>query len=176
MKSIKFLTSENIDNLRSEYNLNSLKVIKYDENTIIIFIDIKTNKSLEKEWKNINNILSEDIDDFLETFFMRWNVYCIYIIEDDVTKELKYKVENNTFFARKIVEDNYTLDLSEENIKNLISSHISFDDLDIRGTTPTKEPYLSNSLVYKKLLNLDTLDENKIDDILKSLEKDDDEV
>jgi len=173
MKSIKFLTSNNLNELMSNYNLNNLKVVEYKSNSIIIFLDFQTIENLAENWKNINNVLSEDIDEFINTLIMRWNVYCIYTTIEDVNKELKYKIQNNTFFARKIVEDNYTLDLSEENIKKLISSHISFDDLDIKDTIPKNEEYTSDSKVYKELSKIDKLDGDKIDTILKSLEKDD---
>jgi len=173
MKSIKFLTSNNLNELMSNYNLNNLKVVEYESNSIIIFLDFQTIENLAENWKNINNVLSEDIDEFINTLIMRWNVYCIYTTIEDLNKELKYKIQNNTFFARKIVEDNYTLDLSEENIKKLISSHISFDDLDIKGTRPKNEEYTSDSKVYKELSEIDKLDDDKIDTILKSLEKDD---
>lgn len=174
-KSLIKITNNDLDSLISKFNLEDAKI--YNDTSIgkfiIAFIDEKNEQNLNSNWKNINNLLSEYLEEFINDKCTRWNVYIVYLVNANIKLELKYKIENNTFFARKIVEDNYTLDLSDKNIKNLISNHISFDDLGMKGNIPNREDYSSNSIVYKKLSDIDTLDSDKIEDILKSLEKDD---
>ena len=173
MKSIKFLNNKNTTEIKSNYDLNDLKVLKdnaYD--LIIILINEKNSKKLEENWQKISNVLSESIEDELQVNnFIRWNVYIIYILEEKVTKEVKYKIENNTFFARKIIEDRYKLDLKDENIQKLIEKHITFNDIKLINTSQTSDEYNSESKVYLELKDLNDIDESKINEILNSLEE-----
>jgi len=172
------INNDEINNLITKYSLKDIQIYKVLSGIklIVSFVYVKNEVELKNNWEKINNVLSEYLEDFIEENFVRWNIYIVYLVDDEVSKELQYKIENDTFFARKIVEDNYRLDLSEKNIKKLISKHISFDDLDIKGTVPCREPYSSDSLVYKKLSDVASLTDNKIDSILLLLEKDDYEV
>ncbi len=176
MKSIKPLINNNLKNLTDKFNLKNSKV--YQSSTknsfIVIFIQEKSNVNLKNNWDEINNVITEYLEEFISYEFIRWNIYIIYLLHEPAMDELKYKIEMDTYFTRKIVEDNYILDLSDENIKKLISNHITFDDLDIENITPIREDYTSSSIVYKKLSKINILDNNQINDILKSLEKDDD--
>jgi len=178
MLLIKKENNLSINKLKHEYHLIDIHVydVVFDMNLLICFVQIKNIKLLEKSWREINIELSEYLEEYIKNNVTKWNVYIVYLVDEKVNKEVRYKIENDTFFARKIVEDNYTLDLSDKNIEKLISNHISFDDLNIKGKTVSREPYLSDSLVYNQLLGLDILNENEIDSILKSLEKDDYEV
>ncbi len=172
MKLIKSL-NKCIDEIKSNYNLNDLKIIKDDVyDLIIILIKEKNINKLEENWKKISSILSECIEDELQVDnFIRWNVYIVYLLEKEVTKELKYKIENNTFFARKIIEDNYNNDLTEDNIKKLIEKHITFNDIKLTTTTQSSDNYSSESKVYIELKDLNNIDKSKIDEILKILEE-----
>lgn len=168
--SVKKIENEKIEELKNTYKLDDLKII--DVNNIISAL-VKTDSSnLQSNWKKINSLLSELLDEYLDNSFKKWNVYILYLITDEVSKELKYKIENNTFFARKIVEDSYMFELSDENIKKLISEHIDFADLKINMTQPTQSTYESSSEIYKKLKDAETINEAQIVEMLKSLEKD----
>lgn len=166
--SITKIENEKIKELKTTYELDDLQIIDFNN---IISVLVKTNsKNLQNNWKKINNVFSELLDEFLDSPFKKWNVYILYLTNDKVSKELKYKIENNTFFARKIVEDNYSFQLSDENTKNLISEHIDFTDLKINVTQPIQKVYESNSEIYSKLKDGNSINETQIDEILKSLE------
>lgn len=59
----------------------------------------------------------------------KWNIYIIYLCQDSATKELKNKIENNRFSNRKIVEDNFQTELTDEKANELIIKHITNTDL-----------------------------------------------
>lgn len=166
--SVNKIKNENIEELKTTYELDDIQAIDIKS---IICVLVKTNNSiLQDNWKKLNSVFSELLDEYLDSSFKKWNVYILYLTTDEATKELKYKIENNTFFARKIVEDNYTLQLSNENIEKLISEHISFTDLQILATQPTQEKYKSTSEIYLNLKDVDTASEEQISEPLKSLE------
>lgn len=166
--SVTKIEDEKIKELKTTYELDDLQII--DLNNIISVL-VKTNSNiLHNNWTKLNSMLSELLDEYLDSSFKKWNVYILYITIDKVSKELKYKIENNTFFARKIVEDSYTFELADENIEKLIAEHIDFTGLAINLVQPKNEPYESTSEIYMKLKEIDIINEAQIDEILKSLE------
>jgi len=173
MLLIKKKNNLSINELKQEYNLIDIHVydVVFDMNLLICFVQIKNIQSLDESWREINIELSEYLEEYIKNNLTRWNIYIIYLVDDKVSKELQYKIENDTFFSRKIVEDNYTLDLSDENIKKLIEKHITFNDIELISTSQTSEHYFSKSKVYLKLKDLDSIDSAKIDEILNSLEE-----
>lgn len=166
--SVTKIENEKIKELKTTYELDDLQII--DLNNIISVL-VKTNSNnLQNNWTKINSVFSELLDEYLDSSFKKWNVYILYIATDKVSKELKYKIENNTFFARKILKDSYSLQLSDENIQNLISEYINFTDLKINAPQPTQTKYESNSKIYLELKDVNTISEARIDEMLKSLE------
>ncbi len=168
--SLNKIENQNINELKITYNLEDIKIIK-NNNMIIVIIRMDSER-LNNSWKSLNSLLSDYLEAYLDDIFTRWNIYILYAISDEVNKELQYKIENNTFFARKIIKYNYNLELTDENIEDLIAEHIAFTDLVIDETQSNSEVYISISDVYSQVADIGTLGDNKIDDILLSLEKD----
>lgn len=166
--SVNKIENNSIEELKTTYGLVDLQIINGNH---IISVLVKTNSNnLQNNWKKINSVFSELLDEYLDESFKKWNVYILYLSTDKVSKELKYKIENNTFFARKIVEDTYTAQLKDEDIEELISKHIDFHDLKITSIRPVQKAYESNSEIYSKLKGVDTASEKQISELLKSLE------
>ena len=121
--SLNKVSNQDIDELEVDYDLLDIQIIKNIE-MLIIIIKIN-NENLNKGWKDLNSLLSEYAEEFIDTIFQRWNIYILYVVIDGISKELNYRIEKNTFFARKIIEDNYSLELTDENINNLNLLHLS---------------------------------------------------
>lgn len=173
-KHLNKIDNKNLDSLKEKYFLDELFLRKKDYLLLIIKLS-NIDKLMDNHGKlfdNLTSSLSIYLEKYLEDDFTRWNVYIIYVTEKDTTKEIKYKIENDTFFARKILEDKYKSQLTDENIAKLISKHIDFTDLKINTTQPTQVIYKSSSEVYLKLKDVDTFSDMQIVEMLKSLEKD----
>ena len=165
--SFNRINNENINKLKSDYNLIDIQVVRNLEMLVII---IKINSEyLNDSWKKLNSLLSEYAEDFIDNSFERWNIYILYTVTNTVSKELNYKIENNTFFARKIIEDNYSQELNDENIKNLISKHITLTDIKQIPNPKSSEEYSSDSKIYSELIELTSLTDIKRDKILSLL-------
>jgi len=178
MKSIKPLINNNLNNLTDKFNLKNSKVYQSTSKNsfIVIFIEEKNDTNLNNNWDDINNVITEYLEEFISHEFVRWNIYIIFLLTEVVEDELKYKIEMDTYFTRKIVEDNYAFELTEYNIQKLISKHITFSDLNIEYTEPSNEEYISDSKVYFELKNIDKLSDDDRDKILTLLEKDENEI
>ncbi|WP_373033078.1 ABC-three component system middle component 1 [Sulfurovum sp.] len=173
-KSFHKITIEDVDNLKELHKLQDIKTFKisFGGDFIAVFVQNSGEEALKNNWRRINSSLSQYLDDSLDDDFSKWNLYVMYLINGTVSKELQYEIENNTFASRKIVEDNYDKELTNENIQALIASHIEFSDFNVKNNEPTKPTeYASNSIVWEKISNFGDLNEKNIDEILHSIEE-----
>lgn len=174
MKSSKFsnIINEKLNSLKEKYSIKELFLVKNDFIVLIMKFK-KLDQFIENNAKlfdSLTSSLSMYLEIYLNDDFKRWNVYVIYLAEELVSREIKYKIENDPFFARKIVEDNYSLELTDESIEKLISEHVMLNDLQINSAQPAQEEYYSVSEIYQKLKDVDTMNQTQIDEMLKSLE------
>lgn len=92
--------------------------------TIPFFLIFSENeKKLEEKWDEIADFIAVDFQSRQTDEFQVWNIYVFYITESPIKKELKYKIENDTFSSRKIIiDDTKDIDLIiRENIINSLS-------------------------------------------------------
>lgn len=166
--SVNVILDKRIEELKTTYSLDSIQFVEMNK---IVSVFIKINGAiLDSIWKRINSVLSEYLAEYLDSSFKKWNVYILFIVIDTVSKELKYEIENNKFFARKIVEDSYHGQLTDENIEKLISKYITINDLSIGKEELIAEEYSSISEIFLQLKNKDAVNNIQIDEILKLLE------
>lgn len=64
-------------------------------------------EKLNKSWDKISNYIAVHFQSNLTDEFDIWNLYVFFIVDNGgISNALKYKIENNTFSARKIVIEN----------------------------------------------------------------------
>lgn len=171
--SVNRIQDKRTEELKTTYSLDSIQFVEMNK---IVSVFIKINGAiLNSIWKRINSVLSEYLAEYLDSSFKKWNVYILFTTTDTVSKELKYDIENNKFFARKIVADNYHEQLTDDNIEKLILKYITINDLKIENQLPTSKDYVSTSEVYRLLKDKEIINSAQIDDILKLLENEEDE-
>ncbi len=106
--------------------------------------------------------VSEKLRDFIAIYFQsqllekmveKWNLYQVVIVNEEVEPSIKQKVEQDKFATRKIVISNLSKNLSELDIKKLIS-----DEIFNFTITPTKKDFIplksSISIEDKEVINL----------------------
>lgn len=89
----------------------------------------KNVSDLERLWSKISSSIAFNYQSQLNDDFEKWNLYVIYYCRELVSKSLKYKIENDKFSSRKILEDNCENNLTEETINKIIEKHITNTDL-----------------------------------------------
>ncbi len=107
MKSAKFLNkimNNDLDNLISKFNLVDIQTYQYTTqgSFIVIFIKEQSSDRLESNWNKISNVVSEYLEEFITYTSMRWNIYIIYLIDIQLSKEIKYKT--TLFLLEKLLK------------------------------------------------------------------------
>ena len=112
-------------------------------NIFICVTDCMSEEDLRINWRKIRNESAEtyqldNIDDF-----ERWNFYLFYVVNDkrELNRSLKYEIEHDTISSRKVIVS--ANEYKEKDIKNLISSYIKYDMIDLYG--------LRQEHVYRKV-------------------------
>lgn len=130
-------------------------------------------------WEKISEEIALKYQSKISNLVDKWNIYIIYLCKDIATKELKNKIENNRFSNRKIVEDNFQSELTDESANELIIKHITNTDL-IKVIADTndsiQEIYLPiNEKLWKLIpkdesISGDTSKQKDLIELLKQLE------
>ena len=103
-----------------------------DNIRINIFFLKSTSDIINENWKRFSNMIAanyQNLEYMSNSEFDRWNFYIIYISTDNVSKELKNRIENDKFSSRKIVEDSYNKEFNDDVANHLIVKHITNSDL-----------------------------------------------
>ncbi|MBD3343179.1 MAG: AAA family ATPase [Candidatus Lokiarchaeota archaeon] len=111
------------------------------------FVKYKSARLLEKSWSKLNSSIASYFQSELTNEFQIWNIYIVFACEDDVKKEIKYKIENDRFSSRKIVLDKIE-SLNESIIKDIIINKITNTNLELEQNKDQKD---ERSLKIKKV-------------------------
>lgn len=97
------------------------------------------NAALSDCWEDLTENIAINFQINLEKEIERWNIYLLFLLENEVPKEIKYKVEQDKYSCRKLVEDNLkTKEFSEVYVRQLIQDKIfSVRDIDNKQSAST---------------------------------------
>lgn len=141
---------------------------------------------LNQNWESITATIASYYQSKLEEEgkdFELWNIYILFIVKEKVSTQLKYKVENDKFSSRKIVQDKMLNVIDADLISQLIWGHIVNCDLDIsepissiESTNPSLT-YANNSKIYQLVKNSNlkisgrSTDKKKLDGLYQQIIK-----
>jgi len=145
------------------------------------FILIFQNESDLKElWKVVSNTIAVAFQSQLKDEFAKWNTYLFYSIDFDITRELKYEIENNKFSSRKIIIERKLIstDVIEEyifdkSLKEAMSIPV------VQTNIFTKKNIIQNALKNKTVREKRVKKEvalEVLDDLYEALKEDNNEV
>lgn len=131
----------------------------YQDFNLYVFNLYVDEKELENSWEKLRNDIAFHFQSNIDIDIELWNIYIIFFLEKKIEKkDLKYKIENDHYCARKIVLDNVgDIKDNEEKIKNEINKKLF--DLEILSLS-------SSNNIYELEIEI-----NKIDSRLTNLEK-----
>ncbi|GEA21724.1 ABC-three component system middle component 1 [Vibrio harveyi] len=100
--SFKVIDKYKIHNDKSEVFILSANLLdNADINAFCVFV--KESKELSKHWKSISDEINYDyLHNYKPSEFERWNNYLVYVCGEDIETSLKYEIENDKFYMRKI--------------------------------------------------------------------------
>jgi hypothetical protein len=119
----KILESENRELFSNVY----CWIREEDEYNLHVFSILLENESeLEKVWNELTNAIAVFFQSELDNDIEIWNIYIMFLVKDFVSRDLKYKIEQEKYSARKIVVDNFRNNdyCLTNNIESLIESRL----------------------------------------------------
>ncbi|MFY0632096.1 MAG: hypothetical protein JXR05_17180 [Flavobacteriaceae bacterium] len=149
---MSYLVNDPIKILESRFsNLRfNFKEVEFGGSIPIFFIYVENEKSLEGNWTKIADTIAVEFQARLLDEFSVWNIYLFYIIDAPIKKELKYKIENDTFSSRKIIIENTT------NEDSMVNTHI------INGIIATVDGHEITENKFEPNRTIKSLIENKV--------------
>lgn len=119
----KFNETELPASFSKEHALEHGRIICWRENQgtfqLYIFSALfETAHALETLWEALNDDIAVDFQSTLTVDVESWNIYIIYLVNAQVSKELKYKIEQDKFSCRKLVFDNFSKEKWKEFLNN----------------------------------------------------------
>lgn len=142
----------------------------------VFFAKFSNEEELNQSWRKISNAIALHYQALLNDEFKKWNTYFFILIEDSISKSLKYEIENDTFSHRKIVKDSIRTTLNSEVIQKFCNDHIGGQGLQLHSIT--KNLSYTPSSFMKDLIDGSDIDWNnkkendiKIEEIYNQLLK-----
>jgi hypothetical protein len=127
---------QEVEVLKNDFKDFNISVIEVQSlhNAIVTFALFPDENSLKDNWEKIANSIAACIQGQIDNVFIKWNLYLLLLCKTNVSKEIKYGIENDTFWCRKIVVENFSKEDLSDKVKNkLISSKITMEDIGVKN-------------------------------------------
>lgn len=111
MIEVNFDEKQISGNLLTEFgvydtSVYSAKLSNADDEIVAFCVEFNDQIAMEQNWSRINNAIAADFQSTLNSDFSAWNIYLVIWCKQKASKSIKYKVENDKAFIRKLVIDN----------------------------------------------------------------------
>lgn len=138
--------------IKNKYEITDLQFVKVDKlgGMYILFCSFSDGKEMGVLWDKVTSIIASRVSNLLETDFERWNVYLFFTTNKTIEPAIQYKIENDTFFCRKVVVRLKDRIFSENIISDLIDEYILNYDISLPSMEDTtRNLYKPTSIVYQ---------------------------
>ncbi|WP_422350756.1 ABC-three component system middle component 1 [Flagellimonas sp.] len=170
------LIGKTVDAFRSQFRDMHLthETVEMDKSLAhSFFIDFGNAEALSENWQQIANFIALHFQNKLDDEFQRWNIYLFFRVVGPVGKELKYKIENDTFSSRKVIIE------SSMDSHSAIKVHIVNELTQIGAENLRTKTQLEHNPMIREVLKGKTLKKSKItpeaqkayDKLLENLKK-----
>lgn len=161
IEEIKEKSLESYENVSCWINKNN------NHNIYVFLVEYDSESLLLEKWITLTGEIADNFQSSLEKDIEIWNVYILFVVENEVKEQNKYLIEQNKYSSRKIVFDNLSIG-GDEQKKELIKSkllNIEIVRRNIQSTTEVttfiklindKNPKLSNLILdkFKEPINI----------------------
>lgn len=137
----------------------------------LLIIQFNSLDALKKHWKDFNSHIAIEFNTSIKDEYSRWNFYIFYFSDMEVPKSVKYEIENNKFSSRKIVIENCK-SISDTEIENIISEHITNDRIQIKLESKQISTFNKNTFIANILdkLSLNKKNDDELQNALNQIE------
>ncbi|QQM28189.1 ABC-three component system middle component 1 [Elizabethkingia sp. M8] len=168
---------EIITQVKNSFDIQELVIgsLSFGSNIPVILVQFKSLDHLERQWKELNSLVTGEYLIKLDNEFSKWNSY-IFFVTEEVSKSLKYEIENNKFSTRKIVIEMETPVINGDIINNIVSEHIVNDDIEFDIQITDVGEFPRNELLGKVIDdfikdNSKKADDTTLTELLTKIEK-----
>jgi len=131
-------------------------VLEGDKNSkLTCFSFLITSTDLENIWQSITNEVAMNYIAHLENGFSKWNCYIVFLCSSEISKDLKYKIENDKFAARKILLEGISETISEDEITIIINNKILDLNIHLSDSLQSRSENIELSTISQNLLSKD---------------------
>jgi hypothetical protein len=100
-------------------------------------------------WNNIVSLIATNFQASLKLEVERWNIYLIFLTTDKGSKEMKYRIEQDKYCCRKLVEDGLKADsLTDKGIIDLLEKILFTIEVGAVATSRSEES--SAAIIQKR--------------------------
>jgi hypothetical protein len=146
-------------------------VLEGDESSkLTCFSFLITSTDLENIWQSITNEVAMNYIAHLENGFSKWNCYIVFLCSSEISKDLKYKIENDKFAARKILLEGISETISEDEITKIINDRVLDFNIELPEVSQANSRDIELSDISQNLLSRELLLDKKEDSIIKRQE------
>lgn len=168
---MNYFNNELLVNIKSEFSEITLEYKEIELGGIVpaFFINLDNESILREKWSQISEYIAIHFQSTLKNEYSIWNIYLFFILKEEVSSEIKYRIENDTFSSRKIVISPI------KDIKTIIRENIINDDLNINEKEKSTFTFTYNDIIWKALSDVGTSKKKtknhteKLNEIIKQL-------
>jgi len=126
--SNSLLSPETLDQFNALFSGVTLNYesVKVEEGVAhVFFLKYDSPDYIKTSWRKVSNFIALKCQSMVPDEFGKWNTYLFFLIDSQMSIDLKYQIENDTFSSRKIIVDAST------DFKTVINKHILNNDLEL---------------------------------------------
>lgn len=131
----------NLSYLTDEFPDLSFQLFKSDNDNVDYIHCIVchiSHKVFVNQWTKIMNVTAVKLQEILSSELEIWNTYLIFCLDTEPDTEIKYHVENNTLFMRKLVTSQREWPTNNK-IEDFIAKEIFCTDLKLKSANNTDD-------------------------------------
>lgn len=110
-----------------------------EANLYVFFLSFKDEKDALELWRKVSTAIAIYFQSKIDDSFGKWNTYIFYLIDSSINRDLKYKIENDTFSSRKVVIDNFKKEINDSELMLLLNKHILSSDISLNEETDSSD-------------------------------------
>lgn len=157
-----YKSDEAVNNLTKSDNRNSFKNVEcwirreQDYNLYVFSVLLENELELESMWVKLTNAIAVFFQSNLEKEIEMWNIYILFLVRGKVSRDLKYKIEQDKYSTRKIVLDNIdnNTNFQNGNYEKLIESRLFIFELPKEEKDSDKNNISLLDVIYENNIKL----------------------
>lgn len=141
-------------------NLNCWIKEELDFNIYVFTFSCENEEQLLETYDELNNDLALCFQSNLTKYPEIWNIYLFFFVENEISRDLKYVIEQNKYCSRKIVVDRDCQYMNEKENESFIYNKLFYLEINSGNDSDTSKDMTFKKKIEQKNIGLYNLIEN----------------